>query len=192
MPDKIKIYTKYGDKGRTTLLNGKKVSKSSAQVCVYGEIDELSAHLGIQISLLSKQAANVHHIETIKSIQAALHAVSSMLACPLKDRKKFKLPVFPTPLIEVLEREIDGMERELAPLQSFIIQGGALAGAWCHLCRSVARRVERQFVAYADKRKKEVPAVILRFMNRLSDYLFVLARQLNHREGIEETKWPSK
>ncbi|MEI8347603.1 MAG: cob(I)yrinic acid a,c-diamide adenosyltransferase [Pseudomonadota bacterium] len=190
--NKIKIYTKVGDRGRTALLNGKKVSKSHPRVEVYGEVDELNSHVGCLAALLINDVRNTQSISILRQVQSCLHVLASQLACPPGERKKFKLPSLPENITTLLEVEIDLMDNELPQLQHFVLPGGHIHASYSHICRSICRRLERKLVNLAVSKKGEVPPENLSFVNRLSDYFFVLARWLNHQNGVEEKQWPEE
>lgn len=177
----MKIYTKKGDTGETSLLGGGRVSKSSARIEAYGTVDELNSIIGMAASYSLSQKGTV----LIEDIQQYLFILGADLATPLSSR---------TPIerigqgeIEALESAIDEMEEDLAPLKNFILPGGSEAGATLHFARTVCRRAERATVACAQK--EEISESAIKFLNRLSDFLFVLARYENKYVGIKETTW---
>ena len=174
----MRIYSKTGDKGSTSLANGKKVSKSSLQVHSYGEVDELSSHL----SLLSEHIKNYSDIsQIIFNIQINLYFLGAELAgLPLKSLKK---PVAFED-ISYLEKSIDTMSIDLPQLRNFIVPGGCLSNSYAHIARTVCRRAERSVVELASHQSLRAECVI--YMNRLSDWLFVLARFLSFKSGAEE------
>ena len=171
------IYTKTGDKGTTSLADGTRVSKASARVMAYGDIDELISHLGI---LRSKVSANI----PLRRIQVNLMNVSAHLAtekfCP-------KLKALDDAEVAFLESEIDRMTAELPPQKTFLLPAGPFEAAECHVARTVCRRCERSVIAIGELRDVDRQAQI--YLNRLSDYLFVLARFLCVTSGEEEDKW---
>jgi cob(I)alamin adenosyltransferase len=174
----LKIYTKRGDGGETSLLGGQRVRKSEERVGAYGDVDELNAVLGLA-------HAHVHSWpqlrERIESIQRALFGIGAELATT-GDPSQLRGLVQESD-VEALERSIDGMEEELPELKSFILPGGGAAGASLHLARTVCRRAERAVVALGAREGT------LRYLNRLSDWLFVAARYVNLRERHPETPW---
>ncbi len=174
----VKIYTRTGDGGETSLLSGGRVGKDHPLVEAYGSLDELSAILG----LLQCEALPTGTGAQLTGIQEALFEIGSALA----DRER-RADMDPTLWATgPLESWIDAMEKELEPLTAFILPGGCRGAALAHLARTVCRRAERRVRAVA---LAEQPAGVLPYLNRLSDLLFVLARWLNHRVGFAERRW---
>ena len=179
----MKIYTKTGDAGETSLFDNSRVSKANPRVDAYGEVDEVNACLGA--ALASGVADDIADVLVI--IQKDLFAVGARLADPssrIADRVT-KASVT-AQQIELLETTIDRLESELPPLRKFILPGGSPAGALLHLARTVCRRAERRVVGLGVDSVE--PGVIV-YLNRLSDLLFVMARAVNHRAGVSETEW---
>jgi len=179
----VKIYTKTGDRGDTRLFDGSKVRKHDDRVEAYGAIDELNSFIGAAASFLNDPGL----IAMLESVQKDLFSVGAQLADPgFKDqsRAKFQLDVG---RIAALENSIDRFETELPPLRQFILAGGGQPGALLHVARTVCRRAERQVVGLAAK--VEVHPNVIVYLNRLSDFLFVMARLVNHREGKQEILW---
>lgn len=175
----MKIYTRTGDHGQTSLFGGARVPKSDARIEAYGTIDELSSHLGIvRTTLLPAEVDTI-----LNQVQIDLFEIGAHLASPGTSR----FPGVDTARIEELEHAIDAMERELQPLTTFILPGGSSSAAHLHVARTVCRRAERLVVALQD----ESPATIstIGYLNRLSDYLFVAARFANARAGVEDVPW---
>lgn len=165
-----RIYTKTGDQGTTQLPSGQRVYKDDAQVEAVGAIDELNAHIGLLMAGLDDDA-----------LLPRLHQVQTMLFNiggnqPVDDQ-----------LTQELEQDMDRMSASLAPIRDFIYPGGCRAAAQCHVCRTVCRRAERRFVSLSKERP--IDASKLRFLNRLSDYFFVLARKLNFVCNVTEKTW---
>lgn len=182
----MKIYTKKGDAGTTQLIGGSRVPKDHIRIDAYGTIDELNAVLGcLKDALVREQEV----CEFLKYIQDRLFMVGSVLACDVEGTKMI-LPDVTEQDVAGLESEIDRMELELPVLKNFIIPGGHMAASWAHLARTVSRRAERCVVALDHVESVEV--LILKFLNRLSDYFFVLARYLTLRAGGEEVLWQKK
>jgi len=180
----VKIYTRTGDKGETGLLGAARVRKNTLRVEAYGGVDELNACLG----LVSAAVTDPEVRELLVGIQQDLFALGAQLADVRKNKtKKMEKAALPEARVTALERAIDRMEEKLAPLKAFILPGGCEAGARLHLARTVCRRAERQIAALAEK--ENVPPVILAYANRLSDFLFVLARLVNALAGSEEVPW---
>jgi cob(I)alamin adenosyltransferase len=179
----VKIYTRAGDGGETSLFDGRRVSKSDLRVNAYGEIDELSAAIGVAMaSGLPPDVAGM-----LQVVARDLFAVGGRLADPdqkLADRVR-KVAVGPAE-IGRLEQWIDQLDAELPPLRRFILPGGSPAGAALHLARTVCRRAERRITALGPD---EVDGDLRAYVNRLSDFLFVAARAVNHRAGVPELEW---
>jgi cob(I)alamin adenosyltransferase len=180
----LKIYTRTGDSGETGLLGVGRVRKNVPRVEAYGGVDELNASLGAVCAVLADSGL----LDLLASIQRDLFAVGAQLADVRKEkgRNVEKAAISPQRVGD-LERAIDRFEEELPPLKHFILPGGCDPGARLHLARTVCRRAERRIAALAAE--EEIPAVILAYMNRLSDLLFVLARLVNRRAGAEEIAW---
>jgi cob(I)alamin adenosyltransferase len=179
----VKIYTKTGDRGDTRLFNGTKVRKHDDRVEAYGDVDEVNSFIGAAASFLKDESL----VNMLAEIQKDLFSVGAQLADPgFKDqaRAKFQLPAA---RIAALESAIDSFETELQPLRQFILAGGGNAGALLHVARTVCRRAERRVVSLSEK--VEVNPSVIEYLNRLSDFLFVMARVVNHREGKEEIPW---
>ena len=180
----MKIYTKRGDQGETDLLGGGRVSKDCVRVEAYGAVDELNACLG-------RCAAESTHddlCEIIRDIQSSLFDLGGYLASPdAKRRQKGSIPQPEDPDVERLEARIDALETELEPLKLFILPGGTPAAAALHLARTVCRRAERREIAL--HRVEPLSAAALRYLNRLSDLLFVMARVENRRAGVADIEW---
>jgi cob(I)alamin adenosyltransferase len=178
----MKIYTKGGDKGKTSLLGGKRVSKSDMRIEAYGTVDELNANIG----LLKDYDISDHYKVSLLKIQNDLFKIGSILACEV-DPDQYNLSRIQDPDISEIEELIDEMEKELPVLKNFILPGGDLAVSQCHIARCVCRRSERLIVLLSEV--EEIGEVIIRYLNRLSDYLFVLARKIGFDKGIKEINW---
>ncbi len=178
----MKIYTRTGDAGETSLFDGSRVSKADSRVDAYGDVDELNAWLGL--ARAARLDADLD--QPLVRIQQDLFALGAQLADP---GERIAERVLKASLadadVERLEALIDRLESELPPLRRFILAGGSPAGAALHVARTVCRRAERRIVSLAP-----VPdAVLIKYVNRLSDLLFVLARVVNHRAGVPEIEW---
>ena len=184
----MKIYTRTGDLGDTGLFGGSRVSKADLRVEAYGSLDELNAAIGTAVSLLHTDAQNI--VDLLVGIQSELFDLGAELATP-PDRAGTaltkRLRFISGEQIEVLERAIDAFESLLPELKSFILPGGSPAAAALHLARTIARRAERRVVSLS--LQEPVNPEILRYLNRLSDLLFVLARTANRLSGVEEHRW---
>jgi cob(I)alamin adenosyltransferase len=179
----VKIYTKTGDSGETSLFDNTRVSKSDTRVDAYGEVDEVNACLG------AARAAGMDDdmAALVESLQKDLFALGARLADPSsRIAPRVEKAVIGEAAIERLEHAIDRLEETLPPLRRFILPGGAPAGALLHLARTVCRRAERRVVALGTG---TVDPVLIVYLNRLSDLLFVMARAVNHRSGVPETEW---
>lgn len=178
-----RIYTRTGDTGETGLFGGGRVSKSSARVTAYGEVDELNAVLGWVLLRVGDPEIE----RRLRLVQEDLFALGAHLATPADARSRAHLPPLPADRPSEFEAWIDAAETELEPLRSFILPGGGEAGAALHLARTVCRRAERAVVGLAAV--DDVDPAIVVYLNRLSDLLFDLARLANHRAGRPETPW---
>lgn len=182
---KSAVYTRTGDKGTTGLVGGTRIKKSDSRIHLYGEVDELNSYIGLGISFLDKSFDK----STLQQIQSSLFDLGSNLACEKENRAQFKLPQIKAASIEKLEADIDQMDSQLLPLKHFILPGGNSAASAFHVCRTVCRRIERQMVDFEEQNPGEIPEFALSYMNRLSDYFFILSRYINSSNKIEETQW---
>ena len=180
----MKIYTKTGDKGKTSLIGGTKVYKSDLRIEAYGTVDELNSFIGLCLDHLKSQ--NINNV--LAEIQDRLFTIGSALACDPKKETKLKIPDLHEEDIVLLEKEMDKMNETLAVMKSFILPGGHVAASSLHIARTVCRRAERCCVRM-QKKEMEVESLIIKYLNRLSDYLFVLARFAAHELGAEEIPW---
>ena len=179
----MKIYTKTGDGGETSLFDKSRVSKADPRVDAYGDVDELNACLGAARAACT--AADLS--DALAVIQKDLFALGARLADPSsRIAERVTKAVVRSTDVERLERLIDTLEAELPPLRRFILPGGGTCGAWLHVARTVCRRAERNVVGLGPG---AVEPVIVPYLNRLSDLLFVMARATNHRQGVPETEW---
>ncbi|MCW3118471.1 MAG: cob(I)yrinic acid a,c-diamide adenosyltransferase [Chitinophagaceae bacterium] len=182
-----KIYTKTGDKGTTSLIGGTKIPKSHLRIEAYGTIDELNSYIGLCRDLVSNEQSR----KILSEIQDRLFTIGSSLACdPVKD-PKMKIPDLKETDIALLESEIDIMNEKIPPMKNFILPGGHIAVSHLHIARCICRRAER-CVVRLEIEKHETEPVILKYLNRLSDYLFILARYTGHQLGIEEIPWKAR
>lgn len=176
------IYTKTGDSGTTSLVGGSRVSKDDVRVEAYGTVDELNSHIGLLAEML-REVEDGRHYEELKAVQHNLFTIQTLLAT--EDANIYaRLPQLRDEEVEALERQIDAITDTLPKLHSFVIAGGTLAGAQCHVARTVCRRAERCTVTLSHE--AEVDPVLQRYLNRLSDYLFVLARRAVVVAGKQE------
>lgn len=185
----MKIYTRTGDRGETGLFGGQRVRKDSTRVDAYGEVDELNSVLGVAcVHLEAEGLADV--VEGVRLIQTDLFTVGANLATPSPEdggRESDYIPALREGSIEGMERWIDWAEEELEPLRSFILPGGTPGAASLHLARTVCRRAERRAVTLSHE--AHVGPEIVRYLNRLSDLLFTLARLANRRAGVPDVPW---
>lgn len=178
----MKIYTKTGDKGTTALIGGKRVPKFHERIEAYGTVDELNSYIG----LISTQKTDVETLKVLKEIQDRLFTIGATLAAD-PETSRTKIPDLHLEDIELLEREMDKMSATLPALKHFVLPGGTEAVSFCHVARCVCRRAERLTVALATEH--EVEERILVYLNRLSDYLFLLSRKFNFEAGTPENIW---
>lgn len=178
----MKIYTKAGDDGSTGLIGGQRVRKSDARIDCVGAVDEINASLG-----WCAACAEATQASQLRQIQNDLFVIGSHLALADGATAGASLPLLEESIVSRLEMEIDAAERDLPPLRNFILPGGTEVAARLHLARTVCRRAERRVVAFALDRP--VPVVILTYLNRLSDWLFVQARHANLRAGVADVPW---
>ena len=185
----MKIYTKTGDKGTTALFGGTRVPKHHIRIDSYGTVDELNSHLG----LIRDQAINTHYKTVLMDVQDRLFTVGAILAtdpekATLKNGKdRLNIPKISKTDIERLEHEMDTMNEALPPMTHFVLPGGHQTVSFCHIARCVCRRAERLASALNELEPFQPESLI--YLNRLSDYLFVLARKLSHDLQAEEVKW---
>jgi cob(I)alamin adenosyltransferase len=178
----MKIYTKTGDTGTTSLFGGKRVSKADLRIDAYGTVDELNSWMG----LLRDQKVNTARKNILLEIQDRLFTIGSMLATE-PGNTKVKIPALTEHDVVLLEEEIDRMEAVLPALRSFILPGGNESVSYGHISRTVCRRAERLVTALLAS--EVVNGMVIKYINRLSDYLFVLTRLMGHELGVEETAW---
>nr|WP_314840385.1 cob(I)yrinic acid a,c-diamide adenosyltransferase [uncultured Flavobacterium sp.] len=185
----MKVYTKTGDKGTTALFGGTRVAKDHARIESYGTVDELNSHIG----LIRDQDMDAHYKDILIEIQDRLFTVGAILATPPEKEVKKNgelrlqnLGIIETD-IELLENEIDAMEEALPPMTHFVLPGGHTTVSYCHIARCVCRRAERLAVHLSHD--EPVVEIAIKYLNRLSDYLFVLARKLSYDLKADEVQW---
>jgi cob(I)alamin adenosyltransferase len=179
-----KIYTKKGDAGDTYLFNGTKVRKDDARVRAYGDVDELNSFIGWAMTAVDDKVVR----ETLGGIQKDLFAVGAQLADPSYGTRKAKDKTrIDEARVASFEKLIDRYEEATGPVRVFLLPGGCPGASAVHILRSVCRRAERDIVALS--RAAEVPAILVKYVNRLSDLFFAMARYLNHQAGIPEVPW---
>ncbi len=185
-----KIYTRTGDKGKTSLIGGTRVSKSHLRLETYGTVDELNSLIGVVIATIDRPEPLLSLQRFLQRIQSDLFDLGSHLAC--EDVKlREKLPLIREDHIVELEQKMDSFSESLPCLKNFILPGGCVASAHAHVARTVCRRAERLCVALSESQTdgQDVEPVIIRYLNRLSDFLFVLARSLNRDAKSDEILW---
>lgn len=185
MAEEFKIYTKTGDKGETALIGGERVLKNHPRIEAYGDVDELKSWIG----LIRDQDIEIVHKRTLLGIQDRLFTIESHLASP-DLQLTVNLPSISEKDIFILEKEIDRMNEELPVLNSFILPGGCVAASMCHVGRTICRRAERRIITLSAS--ENIDNILLKYVNRLSDYLFVLARAITKETSGVETPWIPK
>lgn len=178
----MKIYTKTGDKGQTSLLGGSRVPKHHLRIESYGTIDELNSYIG----LLRDQSIDKKHIDVLLEVQDRLFTIGSYLASE-PEKSKVKIPELKEEDVFFLEKQIDELNEALPPMRSFVLPGGHTTVSFCHIARCVCRRAERIAVHLSET--EQVNELVLRYLNRLSDYLFILARKLTYELNANEVPW---
>ena len=181
----MKIYTKTGDKGFTSLIGGRRVPKYHIRIESYGTVDELNAYLG----LIADQDILSHHQQILKQIQNRLFTIGASLAAE-PENSRMVIPDLETQDIDLLEQEMDSMDKQLPQLKNFILPGGNNAISFCHVARCVCRRAERITVQLAEESSVDEKVIV--YLNRLSDYLFMLARKITQEQNIDENIWLSR
>lgn len=181
----MKIYTKTGDEGTTGLFGGKRVSKADLRIDTYGTVDELNCWVG----LVRDQPVNEKHQSFLIGIQDRLFTIGSMLATE-PGNTRVKIPNLSDPDVASLEAAMDAMDTDLPPMRSFILPGGHQSVSFCHITRTVCRRAERLAIALHEK--EPLDPLVIKYLNRLSDYFFVLARKMSAELGAEEAPWKAK
>jgi cob(I)alamin adenosyltransferase len=183
----VKIYTKTGDQGRTSLIGGTKVSKNNIRIHAYGTIDELNSFVG----LLGDMISDIESRDMLREIQDRLFTIGSSLACDPHKEIALKIPDLHESDVQLLEKEIDFMQSKLPEMKSFILPGGHIAVSTAHICRTVCRRAERMIIDLDLSEPLQQP-LIVKYLNRLSDYFFVLARYQGHLLGVTEVVWKAR
>lgn len=182
----MKIYTKTGDGGNTSLIGGTKISKAHLRIEAYGTVDELNSYIGLCKDLLGEPGNAI-----LPEIQDRLFTIGSALACDPEKETKMKIPDLKEDDVSLLENEIDRMNEVLPPMKSFLLPGGHPTVSHVHVARCICRRAERSCVRLQTE-KNEVEPIIPKYLNRLSDYLFVLARYSAHLLNVSEVPWRAR
>jgi cob(I)alamin adenosyltransferase len=186
MPRITRVYTGKGDGGTTDLIGGQRAPKDSPRVAAYGAVDELNSHIGLAISLgLRAELAAM-----LRSIQNDLFHLGADLATREEDKPRARGPQIEPRHVEALEEWMDRLNQELAPLENFILPGGSAGAAALHIARAACRRAERDAIALG--RLEPIGPFVVKYLNRLSDALFVAARYENHAGGVSEVYWNSR
>lgn len=183
----FKIYTKTGDKGTTALIGGTRIPKSHIRIEAYGTVDELNSWIGIVRDSSKSNDLNLF----LKQIQDRLFTLGSTLATDPEKNTKMALPDLHVEDIDLLEQAIDEMDKTLPELKNFVLPGGNLASSHCHVARCVCRRAERICVGMQEH-QEPVPEIVIQYLNRLSDYLFMLSRHLLYANNGEENVWHAR
>lgn len=180
----MKVYTKTGDKGQTSLVGGQRVSKCCCRLESYGTIDELNSHIGVLITYCSDESDAAF----LTDVQGKLFVVGGYLATDTSQRDVRPGNIVTSEMVQAIEHEIDRLQEQLPPLRLFILPGGSRAASFAHVCRTVCRRAERCMLRLAET-GADVNDNVTAYINRLSDYFFVLARKLNVDANISDTIW---
>ncbi|MBA9075587.1 cob(I)yrinic acid a,c-diamide adenosyltransferase [Rufibacter quisquiliarum] len=179
----MKIYTKTGDKGETSLIGGTRVKKSHLRIEAYGTVDELNSFIGV----VRDQEVNQKRQELFSEIQDRLFTIGATLATDPVKNVKMQTPDLHETDIQLLEEQMDLLDQHLPALRNFILPGGHQAVSFCHVARSVCRRAER--LAIALQEESHVDDLVVKYLNRLSDFLFVLSRAISFELGVKEITW---
>ena len=182
-----KIYTKTGDAGKTGLIGGTRVIKNDPRIEAYGTVDELNSHIGLVSDYCNDEAAKI----ILKEIQDRLFTIGSELACDPKKDTKMPIPDLHDSDVELLEKEMDKMDAELPRMRNFILPGGSPSVSFMHVARCVCRRAERCCVNL-NENEGNINPLIIKYINRLSDYLFILARYYGMKNNIPEIAWKAR
>lgn len=178
----MKVYTKTGDKGETSLIGGVRVNKDHVRIEAYGTVDELNSWIG----LLRDQKLDQNDIELLLEVQDRLFTMGSILASA--EGSKMKLPQLKEEDLRIMETRIDELDKELPEMRNFVLPGGLESVSYCHISRCVCRRAERRVITLFKEDLAE-NLIIVRYLNRLSDYLFVLSRYIGMKNNATETVW---
>jgi cob(I)alamin adenosyltransferase len=181
----MKIYTKTGDHGTTALFGGKRVSKADLRIDTYGTVDELNSWIG----LVRDQPVNEKRKDFLLAIQDRLFTIGSLLATE-PGNTKVKIPMLVEDDVAAIEKEIDDLDAQLLPMRSFILPGGHQSVSFCHLARTVCRRAERLIIQLHNQEPVEM--LVIQYINRLSDYLFVLSRKVSSELNVDDTPWKAR
>lgn len=181
----MSIYTKTGDEGVTSLVGGERILKDDPRVAAYGAVDELSSVIGLLTTYCSQKS----DVLFLQQVQRDLFIIGGFLAFDLKNGSLKQGLLIKDNTVCLIETEIDRLEVNLPSLQSFILPGGCRAACLSHVCRTICRRAEREIVRFMHQNEESMSNVLLRYVNRLSDYLFLLARKMNQDAKVDDVKW---
>lgn len=185
---KAKVYTRSGDGGETSLVSGTRISKANMRISLYGDVDDLNSHIGYMRTLIPSDSTFDDCADLFDSVQSSLFDLGSRLACESNLWEKYKLPEIRESIIEMMEQKIDSLDEKLPPLKNFILPGGTQFAAYTHVVRTTCRKVERKLIDFGDN-TQAIPENSIKFLNRLSDFLFVYARYTNHFYEQPERIW---
>lgn len=185
----MKIYTGTGDGGRTSLLSGERTAKNAVRVATYGMIDELCSFIGAVDAAVPQAEQRQHVSRTLRHIQADLFGIGAILATSPGGQEADLLKPLDMAKVEWLEKEIDAMDQHLEALHTFILPGGHPSAAWAQVVRTICRRAERDVITLHEREGCLYSKEIIAYLNRLSDFFFVLARYLNMLSGTDEITW---
>ncbi|MBA3704640.1 MAG: cob(I)yrinic acid a,c-diamide adenosyltransferase [Bacteroidetes bacterium] len=180
----MKIYTKTGDKGQTSLIGGTRVPKHHIRIESYGTVDELNSYIG----LVRDQQIDDHSKKILIEIQDRLFTIGSTLASD-PEKSRMKIPDLKEEDVVLLEQEMDKMNETLPAIKTFVLPGGHTTVSFCHIARCVCRRAERLTIHLSESGQDAVPELVIKYLNRLSDYLFVLSRKFTHDFQAQEIPW---
>lgn len=189
---KSNLYTRKGDDGSTGLVGGTRVSKADRRIDLYGDVDELNSFLGVVSSFIKDDKKYQDVFKQLLEIQHNLFNLGSNLACEEEKRESYKLPIISEESVNSLEKDIDELDSHLNPLKYFVLPGGHILASHLHVCRTICRRVERKLVEFYKDHYNDAPKNSTVYINRLSDYFFVLSRYINHVENEDEVYWVPK
>ena len=186
---KSKVYTKTGDGGETSILSGERVKKYNSRISVYGDIDELNSFIGCAYSFIDN---NEELVGELQKIQSALFNIGAVASCPEEKREAYKLSLTKSENISFLEERIDAYDETLPELKNFILPGGSKVASFLHVCRTICRRAERECIRFNEELKGDIPDLTIKYLNRLSDYFFVLSRFMINQNGNKEILWKNE
>ncbi len=189
--EKSAIYSKTGDDGTTGLVGGSRISKGSFRVDLYGTVDELNANVGMMVSMMEGNKHYAYVKAFLLETQRELFNLGSHLACDSKEIRA-SLPKVSSAITKTLEEKIDSMDRELPKLEGFILYGGTTLAVQANISRAICRRLERKMIRAVEGNHLEIDEEIKMFVNRFSDYLFMLGRYINKLAGRSDTYWKAK